>query len=375
VDGTPALIVALIEDHRRIEAAVARTSECLIAARLNPSDATLEQALASVKGLQRSLEDDIALHIEKEEQLLFPAVRTAMADLSGLLDDMIAEHDEVRERRAKLGQTLERLDDDHSFLHHTATQLAGETAPSTVAIAPPALDRLDDAVRQLDWLLQGHFTGEEDGVFLPAEELLTVETFEELNRRAMALEAAWQKGRTTPAHVGAEAREAQLLPALPVFPVPAGLPAEIDWRLRVGGLVRSALALDQRALRSLPPATLSADFSCEEGWRAPGLRWRGVAVRSILELAGVQPEARFLVVGSVDFVTVLPLSSLAEQAPLLAYELDGEPLSRAHGGPLRLVASEAACYQSIKWVDRLELTAEPVEETAERIALQRLGRR
>jgi DMSO/TMAO reductase YedYZ molybdopterin-dependent catalytic subunit len=45
---------------------------------------------------------------------------------------------------------------------------------------------------------------------------------------------------------------------------------------------------------------------------------------------------------------------------MLAYELDGEPLSRAHGAPVRVVMPQMFGYKSVKWVERVELTGEPV---------------
>jgi DMSO/TMAO reductase YedYZ molybdopterin-dependent catalytic subunit len=40
---------------------------------------------------------------------------------------------------------------------------------------------------------------------------------------------------------------------------------------------------------------------------------------------------------------------------LLAYEMDGEPLARPHGAPLRLVIPDMYGYKNVKWVRRIEL--------------------
>jgi len=44
---------------------------------------------------------------------------------------------------------------------------------------------------------------------------------------------------------------------------------------------------------------------------------------------------------------------------LLAYEQDGRPLSRGHGAPARVVMPEMYGYKSVKWVERIELVADP----------------
>jgi DMSO/TMAO reductase YedYZ molybdopterin-dependent catalytic subunit len=42
---------------------------------------------------------------------------------------------------------------------------------------------------------------------------------------------------------------------------------------------------------------------------------------------------------------------------LLAYEMDGKPLPRAHGAPARVVIPEMYGYKNVKWVERIELVA------------------
>ena len=43
---------------------------------------------------------------------------------------------------------------------------------------------------------------------------------------------------------------------------------------------------------------------------------------------------------------------------LLAYGMDGKPLSRPHGAPVRLVMPQMYGYKSVKWVERIEVQAE-----------------
>ncbi len=171
--------------------------------------------------------------------------------------------------------------------------------------------------------------------------------------------------------------EERLLSRLPRFPVPgenAAASAAPRVRLRIDGLVRTPLTLDLDRLLALPAAEFTADFACEEGWRVPGLRWTGVRLADVLQQAGPLPEARFVAVGAGAFVSVLPLAQIDGEGPLLAYGLDGEPLLPEHGGPLRLVAPWTACYQSVKWVERLDLVADERLETARPTALGRIGR-
>ena len=52
------------------------------------------------------------------------------------------------------------------------------------------LRNLGELLERLDWVFQGHFTGEEDGLFLPAEDVLSAGTFATMAEQMAALEAA-----------------------------------------------------------------------------------------------------------------------------------------------------------------------------------------
>ena len=140
--------------------------------------------------------------------------------------------------------------------------------------------------------------------------------------------------------------------------------------LRVHGLVEQPLTLTEETLSQLPRVELEAPFTCEEGWTVPGLRWAGIRLADVLALARPLPSAGFVRVGSGEFVLPLPLADAV--SALLCNRLNGGPLTVAHGAPWRLIAPGAACYASVKWVDRLELVGEPGVNTAQTIARGRL---
>jgi DMSO/TMAO reductase YedYZ molybdopterin-dependent catalytic subunit len=61
-------------------------------------------------------------------------------------------------------------------------------------------------------------------------------------------------------------------------------------------------------------------------------------------------------------------------AALLCDRLSGQPLPLAHGAPWRLLLPRGDCHTSVKWVTRLELCAEPGEQSGLQIASARLAR-
>jgi DMSO/TMAO reductase YedYZ molybdopterin-dependent catalytic subunit len=134
-----------------------------------------------------------------------------------------------------------------------------------------------------------------------------------------------------------------------------------SYRLAVGGLVRRPQTLSLAGLRALPHTRQVSDFHCVTGWTVEDVRWTGCRLSDLVDAVG--PQKR---VGGVRFVSAehpYDDSLTFEQAMLpdvlLAYEMDGKPLSRPHGGPLRLVVPEMYGYKSVKWVTRIELLERP----------------
>jgi DMSO/TMAO reductase YedYZ molybdopterin-dependent catalytic subunit len=95
--------------------------------------------------------------------------------------------------------------------------------------------------------------------------------------------------------------------------------------------------------------------------------WAGVPLAQVLQRAGVKPEAVELLVegadgdGSRRFARALPLAKALHPDTLLALEMNGAPLTRAHGAPMRLLVPGWYGMASVKWVTRLELLTRPFE--------------
>ena len=85
-------------------------------------------------------------------------------------------------------------------------------------------------------------------------------------------------------------------------------------------------------------------------------------LRDVLDRAGVQPGARALRLRSFDgeYSESLTLGQARRDDVLVAYELEGEPLSSAHGGPARLYVAPMYGYKSLKWLQSIEVTAKVV---------------
>jgi DMSO/TMAO reductase YedYZ molybdopterin-dependent catalytic subunit len=135
--------------------------------------------------------------------------------------------------------------------------------------------------------------------------------------------------------------------------------AREDWRLEIFGLVETPLMLTWEEFQDLPRVKVFSDFHCVTRWSRLGNLWEGVSTRTVLERAGVRPEARFALPTGYDqgWTTNLPLADFLAADALFADRHDGEPIAADHGGPVRLVVPRLYAWKSAKWVRGVELSA------------------
>jgi DMSO/TMAO reductase YedYZ molybdopterin-dependent catalytic subunit len=133
----------------------------------------------------------------------------------------------------------------------------------------------------------------------------------------------------------------------------------VSWRLVVDGLVARPLSLSLAELRALPSRTQITRHDCVEGWSCIG-EWTGAKVGALMDLAGLKPQARHIVLHCADtldgakYYETLDVFDAHHPQTILAYEMNGAPLTVPHGAPLRLRAERYLGYKQAKYVMRLE---------------------
>jgi len=133
---------------------------------------------------------------------------------------------------------------------------------------------------------------------------------------------------------------------------------ERGWRLSIDGLVGRPHSLTYAELKDLPRHEQVSTFHCVTGWSVSNVHWAGVRLTDVLDL--VEPHASAHAIRFVSLEVPYDDSLTLEQAALpdamLAYEMEGEPLSREHGAPVRVVIPDMYGYKNVKWVERIVVT-------------------
>jgi DMSO/TMAO reductase YedYZ molybdopterin-dependent catalytic subunit len=152
----------------------------------------------------------------------------------------------------------------------------------------------------------------------------------------------------------------QLIPAaggFRIYSVTGSLPSSspADYRLTVDGMVDRPMTLTLADLKAMAPTTLVKDFQCVTGWRVPMVHWTGVKLSDLLDAAGVQPGGAALTFDSFDgtYTESLTMDQARRPDVLVAYEMLGAPVTRQHGGPVRMYVAPMYGYKSCKWLSKI----------------------
>jgi len=145
-----------------------------------------------------------------------------------------------------------------------------------------------------------------------------------------------------------------------IYSVTGGLPSrsEAEYRLTVDGHVDRPVTLHLGDVRDrLPQTALTKDFQCVTGWRVEDVPWRGVRLADVLDEVGARPGATHVRFWSFDgvYTETLTIEQARRDDVLVAHEMLGKPVTREHGGPVRLYVAPMYGYKSLKWLERIEV--------------------
>jgi DMSO/TMAO reductase YedYZ molybdopterin-dependent catalytic subunit len=162
-----------------------------------------------------------------------------------------------------------------------------------------------------------------------------------------------------------------------------------DTRIVVEGAVADPFTLDVAALAALPQRSVTVTLECAgnnrlemaplpsgEPWSRGAVStasWTGVPLALLLDRAGLRDDVVEILVTGADrgtpsgarsetpFCRALPVDKARDPNVLVALEMNGRPIPREHGAPVRLVVPGWYGMASVKWVTRIAALTEPFE--------------
>ena len=164
------------------------------------------------------------------------------------------------------------------------------------------------------------------------------------------------------------------------------------WKLEVGGLVGEPTVLTLDDLQGMPRSTATVLLECAGTgrsflrprptgmpWGAAAVsvaRWTGVRLVEVLQQTGISPKAvEVLFVGRDQgiengelhrYARSLPVEEALRPEVLLAYQMNGAPLPREHGAPLRVIAPGRYATFSVKWLSAITVIGKPFDGVQQR---------
>jgi len=135
------------------------------------------------------------------------------------------------------------------------------------------------------------------------------------------------------------------------------------FRLKVGGLVRNPVELSLADLERLGEVEHVTMHHCIQGWSGIA-KWGGIPMEKLIELVQPKPEAKVVAFFSFGealyggaYYDTQSLENVRKPQCLLASRMNGQPLRRLYGAPLRLRVENQLGYKMVKWIERIEFIA------------------
>jgi DMSO/TMAO reductase YedYZ molybdopterin-dependent catalytic subunit len=149
-----------------------------------------------------------------------------------------------------------------------------------------------------------------------------------------------------------------------------------SYRLEIGGLVDRPKTLELDEIKKLPKKEVIATLECSGNGAGKdfcgaigNVRWGGTPLAPLLKECGIAAEAIEVAFWGADhkaekirdgtyeqnFARALPMADALREDLILAYEVNGQPLSAGHGFPLRLIVPGWYGITWVKWLQRIEV--------------------
>lgn len=156
-----------------------------------------------------------------------------------------------------------------------------------------------------------------------------------------------------------EVTPTELFYRIDISPIIPDVNAE-TWRLSVKGLVDNPIEITYEELKAMPSVEQFSTLGCVSnkvgGDLISNAIWKGVPLRNLLEQAKIKQGAEYIVFRCFDGYDVgIPLEKGLEDGTILAYDMNRETLTPAHGFPVRAIVPNIYGMMNAKWITEIEI--------------------
>jgi len=139
--------------------------------------------------------------------------------------------------------------------------------------------------------------------------------------------------------------------------------ARDSWRLDIVGQVENPRVYSFADIAAMPAVEQETTLLCISYGVGSGLCsnaiWKGVPLPTLLAQVKPKPNVTTVLFRAADgYYETFRFEKAMEETTLVAYEMNGEPLPRRHGFPLRLIVPGLYGEKNPKWLTRIELLDE-----------------
>lgn len=134
-----------------------------------------------------------------------------------------------------------------------------------------------------------------------------------------------------------------------------------NWSFTVDGMVDKPVSFKWDEFVKLKRKVQVSDFHCVTGWSVRKVTYEGIPLKTFLEIAGIQKDAKYVKFYSGDgvYTDALTLDQAQMDDVMVAMLMDGELIPSDYGGPVRLIVPRMYAYKAVKWLVRIELIDTP----------------
>ena len=134
-----------------------------------------------------------------------------------------------------------------------------------------------------------------------------------------------------------------------------------DWQLAIDGEVEHPVTLNWQEFLMLPQTEDISDFHCVTTWSKLNVSWKGVRMLDLAALVLPKESAtHILCYGYDEYTTNLSLEEALKSDVLLVHTALDKPLSKKHGGPVRMITPQLYAWKASKWINRIQFLSKNI---------------